>query len=161
MPTSSGPDYTYGQMQQQENAVFGGQRHLVLTGLPVGQESLQGTRLIDAGALVAGTYYCRIPIAALATVNVQLTATFASGTATSNGSVTTYAIPQGNLSDAVLAAAPYADQTFTGVGSLTTVTRQTLTVTSKGEYWAIIKIVTTGNLVSFTQADYNGPRQGS
>lgn len=141
-------------------ASFGAQRALEITSAPTGAEGVVGKKLINAGALtVNGDYYCRFELAGLAEVIAHLTATFASGTVTSE-IVSCYLIPTANVSDATAHANPYRYQSFSGHGALTSATRQTATLAAtKGEQVGILKLTLASMPVggaTFTQAEYNG-----
>lgn len=145
-----------------DNSSFGRQRNLVLSSWPIANTSLKSAdfpRLIDQTALADGTYYCRITISGLSTLNLQMRATFAGGTVTVTA-FTTFGMKTGRELDSELVLSPYAYQTFTGTGALTTATLQTSTIAATGgEQFAVVKIVVAGGAAPvFTQAELNGSR---
>jgi YD repeat-containing protein len=141
--------------QRLAQAACGVQNLLVLASVPTGaDQSLRGRALSQVGALTApGNYDVLVPLAGIAsTMQVHLTATIASGTASTSCS-TTYLLTQ------VTDPSGWTTKTaFTGTGSLTTTVRQTASLsTLAGEQYAWLRITLASSPnVIFTQAEYNG-----
>lgn len=138
-----------------EQAVLGGQGLVVLAAVPTAASNgLIGTNLVDAGALtVPGDYYCLIPLGGMVTeLEVFLTATFASGTVTSDLN-TLYTVR--NATD----PSTWTNKTAaSGDGAMTTATLQSSDIsTLRGERFASLKLTLASTTsVTFTRAEYNG-----
>lgn len=125
---------------------LGGKQGQILDagGLPI----QMGSRLIDAVTIPVGTYFFGFPMASISSVNIQLLATFSTGTATFSA-FSTFQDHQ------------TSSQAFTGGGALVTATPLTPALaTPKGEQWAILQLVVTVATFNptWTRAEFNGLR---
>lgn len=126
-------------------AAFGGQHYLVIDEAPAGAEALVGQRLVGQTLTVAGDYFCNFPLSGCQGYKVELQATFAAGSVTSDVNST--------QKDGVTSR-----QGFSGDGALTTATKQTASLaTIEGEQVGRAKI-TVGATTSaaFTLAECLG-----
>lgn len=128
---------------QKDRANVGVHESLVISTGPAGT-TLIGQPLVQAGALPAGTYTCKFGVDGLSRLDIRLKATFASGGCTTSGGAT------------------YLDastvlESFVGVGVMSTGVEQALTLNDlKGERWAVLTLVVTGSVVTFTRAEVIG-----
>jgi len=146
---------TLGNEQRLNQAALGAQGPIRIAAVPAGGNAgLIGENLVDAGALtVLGVYRCLIPLSGLVdTLQVFLTATFASGTVTSD------------LDTLYWVRTPSDPSTWSkktagsGDGAMSTTVLQSSTITTlRGEQYAVLDITLgTAAACTFTRAEYNG-----
>ena len=129
-------------------ATLGIANNLVITKAPAGAAAVVGGTLVAAGVLAtAGIYECLFRVDGLKSLDVRLTATFASGSSTTSGG-------------SMRADQATALTAWTGVGAMATTVEQALTLAAlKGEQYAKVIITTVGAVVQFTNAEVFGLAQ--
>lgn len=136
-----------------EQSALNGQGLLLVAAAPSGKQNIVGLPLVDAGELdVLGVYRCLIPLAgAVSELEVHLTATFGSGTVTSDLD-TLYFVR--DLTDPTTWSKKTAGASD---GALSTTVLQTSTITDlAGEQWAVMDITLgTAAACTFTRAEFN------
>lgn len=146
---------TLGAQERTSQAAWGAQAPLIIAAVPTGGDaSLIGQNLVDAGQLTTlGVYRCLIPISGcVSSIQVHLTATFASGTVTSDLDTLYWVRTPSDTST-------WSKKTAgSGDGSLTTTVLQTSTIgTLTGEQFAVLDItLATAAACTFTRAEWNG-----
>lgn len=144
-----------GNEQRLNQAACGAQGPIRIAAVPTGGDAgLIGRNLVDVGQLtVLGVYRCLIPLSGLVdTLQVFLTATFASGTVTSD------------LDTLYWVRTPTDPTTWskktagTGDGALSTTVLQSSSIgTLRGEQYAVLDITLgTAAACTFTRAEFNG-----
>jgi len=130
---------------EQSRAALGVAGNLFITKAPAGAAAVVGGTLVAAGVLaIAGVYECEFRVDGLKSLDIRLTATFASGSSTTSGGST--------RSDRTTVL-----QAFAGVGAQVTTVEQALTLAAlKGEQYAKVIITTVGAVVQFTNAEVFG-----
>ena len=136
-----------------EQSALNGQGLLLIAVAPSGKQNVVGLPLVDAGQLdVLGVYRCLIPLAgAVSKLEVHLTATFGSGTVTSDLD-TLYFVR--DLNDPTTWSKKTAGS---GDGALSTTVLQTSTITDlAGEQWAVLDLTLgTAAACTFTRGEWN------
>jgi hypothetical protein len=139
----------------ERQALMNGQGPIIIAAVPAtGDRSLVGTALVDAGQLtVLGVYRCLIPLAGMTSaLQVFLTATFASGTVSSDLDTLYWVRSVNDPSGWTKKTAGASD------GAMSTTVLQSATISSlAGEQWAILDItLATAAACTFTRAEFCG-----